>query len=160
MITHEQNNKESNLNASNTVISDINNNVNNDDVAGANLPSKHHKRTINGSKISNLGCKIGLCLDILITALLVYLAIKISLLFLISLVITVPIGIFCVIKLCQGCLSVDNKKIIVYDHEKDDFFSETSEPEYMPDQNNILLEDLEYNETIKKKPVKIVTKSY
>ena len=127
------------------------------------LINKSNRKTNTGNKqpkTSKTGYIIGFIADVLITSLFVYLGLS-SPLFFLALIITVPFGIFCVIKLCQGCLSVDNKKIQSPSISDDDFlYSETHEPEYVPDQNNILLEDLECNETIKEKPVKIVTKSY
>lgn len=109
------------------------------------------------SETSKTGYKIGLFLDILITVLFIFLAIKISLLFLISLVVTLPIGIFCVIKLCECCLSSPANRIkLLYENSSDFLYSETIEPEYVTDQNNISLEGLENNEY--EKPVKIVTK--
>ena len=118
------------------------------------------KRKRKKSKTSNLVYKIGLFLDILITALLVYLAIKISLLFLISLVVTLPIGIFCAIKLCQGCLSVDNQKIQSPSISDDGFlYSETHEPEDVPNLNENYGLENGGNNNNDEKPVIIFTKN-
>ncbi len=91
------------------------------------------KRTRKEPKTSNLGYKIGLVLDILATALFIYLAIKIIWLFCLFLVITLPVGIFCAIKLCRSCLnSCDNKIKLPYENGNDSLSSEIHEFEDMP----------------------------
>lgn len=57
------------------------------------------------SETSKTGYKIGLFLDILVTAVFVYLAITMSLYFLMALVVTVPLAIFFGLKLSARCLS-------------------------------------------------------
>ena len=137
----------------------INTSGNNKNDSDFNLRAKRRSRKgrRKESKTSNLVYKIGLFLDILITALLVYLAIKISLLFLISLVVTLPIGIFCAIKLCGCCLGSRATTITSPYNYNGNVPAETIEHEYAPNQNNISLEGLENNE--KGKPVTVIIKT-
>ena len=83
------------------------------------------------SETSKTGYKIGLGLDILVTAIFAILAIKISLLFLISLAVTVPIGIYCGIELCGCCLSSVNGKI----ETSGQYFSDEPEESIAGDKN-------------------------
>ena len=114
---------------------EINTTGNNKNDSDFNLRAKRRSRKgrRKESKTSNLVYKIGLFLDILITALLVYLAIKISLLFLISLVVTLPIGIFCAIKLCGCCLGPRATTITFPYNYKGS--TETTDLGKMPDQD-------------------------
>lgn len=127
------------------------------------LRPKSRKKTKQRSKTSKTGYKIGLGLDILITAIFAILAIKISLLFLISLIITVPIGIYCGIKLCGCCLGFGDNKIKKFGSGNDDgrIYDETyktKEFEYGQIRNQPLMINEEYEYKNKnEKPVKIIT---
>ncbi len=178
----EQDEQESNINIieSNTYNSDPNNKgidkqsgkINTSDIIKNNLGESsssyvdtneisfnRSKKTIKKSKTLNLGYKIGLVLDILATAIFIYLAITISLYFLITLAITVPIGIFFGLRLCQGCLIFGDNKIKTFDVDNNDghFYSETCEPENEPKQDQ--KHDLENDQYKNDKPVKIVIKN-
>ena len=104
------------------------------------------------SKTSKTGYKIGLFLDILVTAVFVYLAITMSLYFLMALVVTVPLAIFFGLKLSASCLSGSCFKFgsghsCKYEEEGD-----TLAPEKIPEQY------IENDENKNEKPAKIVTK--
>ena len=128
---------------------DLNNDSIQDEMGNMYFGNQKFERQKKNKK-SKTGYMIGLIADILATVLFVYLAIKISLLFFISLVITVPIGIYCLGILCGCCLSFGDRKIKIpgVDINGGHFYSETCEPENELNQN----QGFDFG---KEKPVKI-----